>query len=122
MIFYNPGILATFICLCMLFLQLIWPKMLLDTFEDVGKMTIPLSMILIGSLLADLRMKDLRQYSKNIYIWIALFCKLLFLPLSLLVFLFLHVPYPLIIIAILTAAMPSASSSSVYMLMFGSDF
>jgi len=121
MLFLNPGIVATFIGLCMLFLPLSWPKMLLDTFEDVGKMTIPLSMILIGSLLADLRMKDLRQYSKNIYIWIALFCKLLFLPLSLLVFLFLHVPYPLIIIAILTAAMPSASTTSVYAQKFGAD-
>ncbi len=72
----------------MLFLPFSWPIPLLDTFESVGKMTIPLSMILIGSLLADLQWHELRQYSKNIYIWIAAGCKLFILPLFLFVFLF----------------------------------
>lgn len=120
-LFFNPGIMATLVGLSMLFLPFGWPVIFLNTFENVGKMTIPLSMILIGSLLADIRMKDLKQYSKNVYIWIASLFKLLILPLSLLVFLFLDVPYPLLIIAMVTAAMPSASTTSVYAQKFGAD-
>lgn len=120
-LFLNPGILATLIGLCILFLPISWPAIVLDTLEDVGRMTIPLSMLLIGSMLGDIRLQDMKQYSKNIYIWIAAFYKLIILPLFLLVFLFLHVPYPLIIIAVLTAAMPSASTTSVYAQKFGGD-
>src|SRR5690625_5552661 len=84
-------------------------------------MTIPLSMILIGSLLADLHWRELRKYSKNIYIWIATVCKLLLFPLFLFIFLYLNVSYPLIIIAVLTSAMPSATTTSVYAQKFGGD-
>lgn len=121
LLFLNPGILSTLIGLVMLFLPYQWPSLLLDTFESVGKMTIPLSMILIGSLLADIQWQDLRTYSKNIYIWIAAISKLLILPSFLFIFFFLHVPYSLMIVAVLTAAMPSASTTSVYAQKFGGD-
>ena len=105
----------------MLFLPFSWPDMILTTFEGVGKMTIPLSMILIGSFLADIQRKDFLQYGKNVYISIAAMLKLMILPLSLLVFIFLPVPHTLIIVAMLTAAMPSASTTSVYAQKFGAD-
>src|SRR5699024_5562037 len=120
-LFLNPGILSTLIGLIMLFLPFKWPSPILDTFEIVGEMTIPLSMLLIGSLLADIQWDDFRKYCKNIYIWIAACCKLLILPLFLLIFIFFDVPYPLIIIAVLTSAMPSASTTSVYAQKFGGD-
>src|SRR5699024_9836781 len=101
-LFFNPGILSTLVGLLMLLMPFSWPVPLLDTFESVGKMTIPLSMILIGSLLAEIQWHELRQYSKNIYIWIAAGCKLLFIPLFLFIFLFVDVPYPLLVIAVLT--------------------
>jgi len=120
-LFLNPGILATLIGLCILFLPFSLPTVIISTLEDVGKMTIPLSMILIGSMLADIRLQDMRRYFKNIYIWIAAFYKLLIIPLFLLIFIFLHVPFPLLTIAVLTAAMPSASTTSVYAQKFGGD-
>jgi len=120
-IFFNPGILSTMIGLGMLFLPFQWPGPLLETLESVGQMTIPLSMILIGSLLSDIRWKDFQKYCKNIYIWIAASCKLLIIPSFLLIFFFLPVPYPLMIIAVLTAAMPSASTTSIYAQKFGGD-
>src|SRR5690625_222056 len=67
---FNHCILSTFIELEFLYLLYMWISPLLDTFESVGKMTIPLSMILIGSLLADIQWHELRTYSRNIYIWI----------------------------------------------------
>lgn len=120
-LFFNPGILATLIGLLTVFVRFNWPTVLMETFESVGKMTIPLSMILTGSLLANIKWNELRYYSKNVYIWIAASCKLLIIPLFLFVFLFLHVPYPLIIIAVLTSAMPSATTISVYAQKFGGD-
>ncbi|HEY4600654.1 MAG TPA: AEC family transporter [Cerasibacillus sp.] len=118
---FNPGILSTLLGLVILILPFKWPSPFLDTFESVGKMTIPLSMILIGSLLADIKWYELRQYSKNMYLWIAACCKLLVLPMFLFIFLFLKVPYPLFIIATLASAMPSASTISVYAQKFGGD-
>lgn len=120
-LFFNPGILSTLIGLVMLFLPFQWPAPLLTTFEDVGKATIPLSMILIGNLLAEIKWRDFITYSKNVYIWIAAGCKLLILPSLLLVFFLLPVPYPLIVIAVLTAAMPSAPTISIYAQKFGGD-
>lgn len=84
-------------------------------------MTIPLSMLLIGSMLGDIRLQDMKQYGKNIYIWLAALFKLIILPSFLLVFLFLHVPYPLMIIPVPTTAMPSASTTSIYAQKFGGD-
>lgn len=121
LLFLNPGILSTFVGLVMLSLPYAWPVPLLDTFESVGKMTIPLSMLLIGSLLAEIQWPKIRKYSTNMYIWIAAICKLLLLPAFLFVFLFFQVPYPLLIIAVLTSAMPSASTTSAYAQKFGGD-
>lgn len=118
---FNPGILATLVGMSMLFLPFNWPVVVLETLDSVGKMTIPLSMILIGSLLAEIKLNDLYKFSKNIYIWIASGCKLLILPLFLLIFIFLKVSYPLMVIAVLTAAMPSASTTSIYAQKFGAD-
>lgn len=120
-LFVNPGIVSTVIGLVMLLLPFSWPLVLVATFESVGKMTIPLSMLLIGSLLANLQWKDVRQYSRNNYLWLAASLRLLLLPLFLLVFLWFHVPYPLLLVAVLTSAMPSASTTSVYAQKFGGD-
>ena len=117
----NPGILSTLLGLLMMFMPFHWPQIVIQTFEDVGKMTIPLSMILIGSLLAEISSSDFRQYIKNVYIWTSTCFKLLIFPLSLLVFIFLHVPYPLLVIATLTAGMPSAPTTTVYAQKFGGD-
>src|SRR5699024_8243625 len=77
---FNPGILSTVTGLVMLCLPYKWPVFLSDTSESLGKMTIPLSMLLSGGLLANLDWYELRQYSQNIYLWIAVCCKLLILP------------------------------------------
>ncbi|MHA6252954.1 AEC family transporter [Oceanobacillus sp. CAU 1775] len=120
-LFLNPGILSTIIGSLMLFLPYNWPAPLLETFETVGKMTIPLSMLLIGSLLAEIRTQDLKKYSKNLSIWLAASFRLLVLPLFLFIFLLFPVSFPLIIIAVLTSAMPSASTTSLYAQRYGGD-
>lgn len=117
----NPGILATLTGLVTLFLPIGWPVVLQGAFEHVGRMTIPLSMILIGSLLAETRLTDFKRYTRNIYLWIAAFFKLLILPLVLFIFYFFQVSQPVMTIAVLTAAMPSATTTSVYAKRYGAD-
>src|SRR5690625_4861821 len=64
LLFLNPGILDTLIGLCILFLPLNLPYLIIKTMEDVGKMTIPLSMILTGIVLVHSRLQDMRQNFK----------------------------------------------------------
>ncbi|MEZ7171833.1 AEC family transporter [Sporosarcina sp. OR05] len=117
----NPGIVSTLIGIVMMVLPLSWPEAFVATVESIGKMTIPLSMLLIGSLLADMRWQTFRQYGINRYLWIAAAFRLLVLPICLLLFLYVHVPFPLLVVAVLTSAMPSATTTSVYAQKFGAD-
>lgn len=55
----NPAILATFIGLVTFITPLKFPGFLIKTFDMVGSTTTPLSMIIIGALLGDVRIKDL---------------------------------------------------------------
>lgn len=121
MLLLNPGIISTCIGLVMLFSPYKWPSPFLQTFESVGKMTIPLSMILIGNLLASVSRNELYKIGKNIFLWIASSFKLLLIPLLLFIFLLFKAPYHLLTIAVLTAAMPSAPTISIYAQRFNGD-
>lgn len=120
-LFVNPGIVSTVMGLAMMMLPFSWPDPFVATIESVGKMTIPLSMLLIGSLLADMQWQAFRQYSTNRYVWMAAAFRLLVLPLCLLLFLYVDVPFPLLVVAVLTSAMPSATTTSVYAQKYGAD-
>jgi predicted permease len=121
LLFLNPGVISTTLGTIILFSPFQWPTILSQTFEVVGKMTIPLSMLLIGCLLAEVNHKQLEMYLKNIYIWIAAISRLCVIPLFLFIFLLINTPYPLFVVAVLTSAMPSASTVSIYAQKFGGD-
>ncbi|WP_010529511.1 AEC family transporter [Lentibacillus jeotgali] len=120
-IFLNPGVLSTLTGMVVLFLPISWPGLFTDTFESVGKMTVPLSMILIGSLIANISYKDFAFLLKNVYVWKAIMLKLLIIPLLLIPFAAFSVPFSLLMIAVLTAGMPSAPTMSLYAQKFGAD-
>lgn len=121
LLFLNSGVLSTTLGTIILFSPFQWPSMLSNTFEVVGKMTIPLSMVLIGCLLAEINRSQLQMYLKNIYIWTAAISRLLVIPLFLFVFLIVNAPFSLFVVAVLTSAMPSASTVSIYAQKFGGD-
>lgn len=120
-IFFNPGILSTITGLILLFSPLSLPEKITSSLEGIGKMTIPLSMIVIGCLLADIQVKNISLMLKSSYIWKSAFVKLLFIPLSLLPFYFFSVPFPLLATAVIVSGMPSASTISLYAQRFGAD-
>lgn len=60
--------------------------------ESVGQMTIPLSMLMIGGLLANLNGKELWIIIQDRHIWFACLAKLIGIPLLLLPAFFLPIP------------------------------
>lgn len=120
-IFLNPGILSTFIGLMILILPLSWPAPISNGLESIGKMTIPLSMMMIGSLVANVKYSEFPLLIRNVYLWYAALAKLLIIPLLLVPFLALEVPFHLLLIAVLVSGMPSAPTISLYAQRHGAD-
>ncbi|RDW15992.1 AEC family transporter [Oceanobacillus chungangensis] len=120
-IFLNPGILATLIGILIFLLPISFPVIISGGLESVGKMTIPLSMMLIGSLIANVKFKELTLLIKNIYLWKSAVTRLILIPLLLLPFAALSVPFPLLVIGVIVSGMPSAPTISLYSHKYGAD-
>ncbi|MFP3919293.1 AEC family transporter [Lysinibacillus telephonicus] len=120
-LFLNPGILSTITGLVIFLSPITWPDIISDGLEIVGKMTIPLSMIIIGSLIADVKYASLFTIFKNGYLWKAAIAKLLFIPLLLVPFAAIGVTTPLLLIAVIVSGMPSAPTISLYAQKYGAD-
>src|SRR5690606_17033194 len=75
-IFLNPGILSTVIGLILFFSPISIPYKIAATLESIGKMTIPLSMMVIGCLIADISIKNITAILKSSYIWKSALIKL----------------------------------------------
>jgi predicted permease len=87
----------------------------------VGKPTVPLSMLLIGSLLGTLSVREIKHFLQNKWLWLASFYKLILFPLLLIPFIILSIPFPILAAAILIAGMPSAPTISMYAERYGED-
>ncbi|MBW8351080.1 AEC family transporter [Bacillus sp. IITD106] len=120
-ILLNPGIVATFIGLLVLFFPFSWPDIISRSLESVGKMTVPLSMIMIGSLLAKVHYKEVPSLLNNFYLWKSAMTKLIIIPLCLLPFMALSTPFSLLLIAVIISGMPSAPTISFYAQKYGGD-
>jgi len=128
MIILNPGTIATSIGMIMFFLPVGWPETISYFFKTLGMPTTPLSMLLIGSIVADLDIKKALEMCKDKYIWIVVFIKLLLNPLFIILIGFLNAKYALfninftaLSVAVLVAAMPSAPTISLYAKKYESD-
>lgn len=117
----NPGILSTAIGLILLFLPFTWPVFAAKTLESVGKMTVPLSMILIGALVSNVQLKTFFASVKNMHLWISSCFRLLFVPLLILPFALLPIPFPVLMTAFIVSGMPSAPTICIYAQKYGGD-
>lgn len=119
-IFFNPGIISTFFGLLIFLLPFSLPSVVSNGLELVGKMTIPLSMMMIGVLIANVKWNEF-SLIKNKYVWKAAFLKLVIIPLLLLPFFAFKISTPLLIIAVIVSGMPSAPTISLYAEKYGGD-
>ncbi|MBU9722045.1 MULTISPECIES: AEC family transporter [Bacillaceae] len=118
----TPGLLATFIGLIIIALPISLPFIVGETLESIGMTTIPLSMLLIGSIIGQLPWKKLLSLLLNKYIWIASFTKLILVPLLLIPFIFfpsLH--FEVFVVAVLVSGMPSAPTTAIFAEKYGAD-
>lgn len=74
---WNPGVISAVTALIMFLAGLRFPEMVTDTLQNVGNITTPLSMIVIGSSLAVL---PLGETFKNLKVYLFSLFKLIILP------------------------------------------
>lgn len=119
----NPPTIASILVLPLFFLNVSLPSQILTTCSYLGEMTLPLSMIILGVRLADIKLKKLFC---NLKVYIVAFLKLVVSPLaSLGILLLVNLAVPLesnvILMLFVVAAMPTASSVLNFAERYGGD-
>lgn len=118
-VFLTPPMIALFIGLIMFFFSLKLPNPIIKTAESIGNMTTPLSMFVIGAMLADVKLKEIFS---GISVYYVNLIKLIVAPL--IVFLFLNalgVQKTVLDICVILTAMPSGTIVGVFAENYGGD-
>lgn len=118
-VFFTPPMIAMFIGLIMFFFSLKLPNAFIKTAEGIGNMTTPLSMFVIGAMLADVKFKEIFLGISVYYVNII---KLLIAPLA--VFLILNIlgaEKTVLDICVILTAMPSGTIVGVFAENYGAD-
>jgi len=109
--FLNPNVIATFLGLLFFLFSIRLPDFLYRCFKMTGEMTSPLSMIVIGTTLAQ---ADVRQIFGRWRIYVTVLMRLLLLPAIVgVIFYLLGIRGPIFLLGILITAMPAGSSTSI---------
>ncbi|WP_308779569.1 AEC family transporter [uncultured Clostridium sp.] len=112
----NPAIIAVYIGIPIMLLNIKLPSFLIDTTKIVGDMTAPISMIIVGSILSKVRIKDV---FKEVSIYYEALIKLIIIPLILfLIKIIIKDNTTVINTIIVLQAMPAAAMTSI----FAADF
>jgi hypothetical protein len=118
---FNPGILATWIGMVVFLSPYHWPRMVSSVLEMVGNTTIPLSMLLIGALLAHVNFKQTVSILKDKILWMVTAARLIIIPGLLFPLLLFPLPFPLLATAVLVSATPAAPTMALYAKKYGGD-
>ncbi len=108
----NNGVIAMFIGFVLLLTDLQLPTIIIGALEQIGNMTFPLSMLIIGSSLAGINFKN---FTGDFVLILLTIVKLLLIPIA--VFLILNMfdlPSTVINITVILSAMPCAANSVVF--------
>lgn len=112
----KPAIIAVYLGIPMMLFNIKLPAFLLDTTKIVGDMTAPISMIIVGSILSKVKIKDV---FKEFSIYYGSLIKLIIIPLGLLIIKkVLNDNSTIINTIIIVQAMPAAAMTSI----FAADF
>jgi predicted permease len=115
----NLGSISTLITLFMFAFQLKFPYFLQTAFDLIGKMTTPLSMLLIGTLIAEIDAVKLVS-NKKVYLVSAI--KLVLIPLATAYILkFMGFNTMVISICTIMASMPSGATNAIFAKQFGAE-
>ena len=118
-IFLNAGTVSTVVGILLFVLPFRMPEVALSAVNLVGDMTFPLSMIIIGSLIAGIRIKDLFRPA-SLFSFSAI--RLLVLPVVMTcVCALCHFPFVYSYIGIVMCAMPSATNTAIFSEIYDCD-
>ncbi|OOM07474.1 AEC family transporter [Clostridium saccharobutylicum] len=115
----NPPLICTFLGVIIFLFSIKLPQPILSTLGSVGNMTTPISMFIVGSMLADVELKDV---FKGFDIYYLNFVKLIVAPIIVFILLrLLKVDETLLCICVIMVAMPSASLIGVFSEKYNGD-
>lgn len=118
LIFAHPCIIAVYIGLLLMLLQIELPTFISGTIGYLSNATTAISMIIIGSLLAEIKVNDFFDKGSMYFT----FLRLIFFPLLVLVVLrLLNVDNMLVSISVLLTAMPCGSTCAILAQKYGYD-
>lgn len=115
----HPCIIAVFLGFLLLIIQIPIPSLIVDTISILSKCTTPMSMLIIGAILADIDWKNLFDFSAIYY---TLF-RLIIFPLFILMILhFTPVDQMIKSIAIIMTGMPAGSTTAILAQQYNYDY
>jgi len=115
----HPGIIATFLGLLMFAFSIKLPYPLYMAVSTVGSMTTPLSMIIVGTMLAEIKFKEIFT---GVVVYYACAIRLLVVPFIILVVMkYLKIDQQLMQISVVIEAMPAAVLATVFAEEYGAD-
>lgn len=110
--FFNPGVISVTLGLIIFIYSIKLPYPIMKTIESIGSMTTPISMMVVGAMLADIKLKELFAGKAIFY---GAFIRLLFLPVAVLGILkLLGIEKILMDVAVIIVAMPAAVNTVVF--------
>jgi predicted permease len=110
--FLNPGVISVILGLIIFIFSISLPFPIMKTVESIGSMTTPISMMVVGSMLADIKFKELFSGSAIFY---GAFIRLIFLPVAILLILrLIGIEKILMDVAVILVAMPAAVNTVVF--------
>ena len=114
----NPSLLAVFVGMFLMLAQIKLPAVLSTAVSNVGAMTGPLSMMIIGASLVDIKARDTLE--KDVFLVSGV--RLILVPmLAMAVMRLLHVEPMLWQVAVTLLAMPAAANTAILAEMYGRD-
>lgn len=121
----NINIIALFVGLAMFLLKLHFPAPIQDAIDTIGSITGPIVMLIMGMLIADIDIEKLKQY-KRLPLVVAL--RMLVLPILIILAYklarldsFCENAEGIMLIAVMSASAPTASTITQLALLFGAD-
>lgn len=115
----NPGIIAVIIGIILFIFSIKIPQTIYSTIKLVGDITTPLSMIIVGVMIADVDFKKIFKKSSLYYI---AFVRLILVPiLTFSILKIIRVEELLINIAIVIEAMPAAAVTAIFAEAYGKE-
>lgn len=111
-ILFNPGIVAVFIGMFLFLFSIQLPVPIYRTLELVGSLTVPLSMIIVGVILADMDLKDIFA---DLAVYYGAFIRLIAAPFTVfLVLKLLGMDGIVLGVCVVSAGMPAAANTALF--------